>query len=457
MLTLLKRFMDWDIDSNKPSSPMFIALRWKLLPSYLGVMVAILGTFMVTTYHFIANNLYRKFDCQLATLAQAATHNLQAIETDKTVLNRQIIRTIDDDGDLDIPWQDLREDSQSIEWFDARGREIGRAGDRLSNTTSLPNFSRSFKIVQDKDIRSLIIPVYNSQNKTDRHLIGYIRASESTANLSEEIARLVWGLQWGGGIAIVLSTAGGWWLTQQSLQPIEQSFQQLKQFTADASHELRSPLTAIKTSVDVMQSHPERIHPADVKKVEAVASATQQMTRLVEDLLWLARCDGTVVNPPVNSIVLALDELLEDLVEFDLPQARVKGIDLRSQIFQEVWVKGDALLLQRLFSNLLNNALEYTPSGGQIIVELFTFGGWAIVRIHDTGIGLTPEQIQFVFHRFWRADKARIRRSGGLGLGLSIAQTIARQHGGEITVRSQVSRGSCFQIRLPEVRSQSPL
>lgn len=455
MQILLKPFMAWDIDSNKSPSLMFLALRWKLLLSYLGVMVAILGIFTVATYHFVTDNLYRKLDRQLANLAHAASQNFIAIDPEQTVLNRQILRTIDDDGDLDIPWQDLQEDSQSIEWFDSKGRTLGRAGKNLSKNYSFENFSSSLEIVQDSNFRSLTIPVYTSKNPETSQIVGYIRVRESTEELSEEIDRLLWSLQCAGGISIVLSAAGGWWLTRQSVKPIEQSFQQLKQFTADASHELRSPLTAIKTSVEVMQSHPERIHPADAKKIEAMASAAKQMTRLVEDLLWLARSDGTILNQPIESRVISLDELLEDLVEFGLPQAEFKNLDLQSHISQEIWVKGDASLLQRLFSNLLNNARQYTPSGGKIIVELVAISGWAIVRIQDTGIGLTPEQIQLVFQRFWRADKARTRRSGGLGLGLSIAQTIARQHNGEITVNSQVSRGSCFQVRLPEVRSRS--
>jgi hypothetical protein len=241
------------------------------------------------------------------------------------------------------------------------------------------------------------------------------------------------------------------WLTRQAIKPIEQSFEQLKQFTADASHELRSPLTAIKTSVEVMQSHPERIHSADVKKVEDIASATNQMALLVEDLLLLARTDGSRSATAVDWVSVPLDELLEDLVDFLELQAEEKGITLKSDLAVGVFVKGDAGQLRRLFSNLLENALQYTSAGGTVTLSMTKFDRGVTVSVEDTGIGIAPEDLRRVFDRFWRADKARNRREGGSGLGLAIALAIARRHGGEITVTSQVGAGSCFRVRLPAV------
>lgn len=267
--------------------------------------------------------------------------------------------------------------------------------------------------------------------------------------MSEELDRLIWGLGCGGLVAVILSGVGGWWLTRQSLKPIEQSFQQLKQFTADASHELRSPLTAVKTSIEVMMNHPERIHPADVKKLKAIAQASNQMTRLVEDLLLLARIDTTSKTPVVESISIPLDELLEDLVDLLQPQAEAKEITLKLDSSNEVFVKGNANQLKRLFANLLENALQYTLGGGSVKVVIISLERFVVINIEDSGVGIESEHIPLVFHRFWRADKARNRREGGMGLGLAIAQAIAQQHKGEITLSSQVGVGSCFQVRLP--------
>jgi len=191
--------------------------------------------------------------------------------------------------------------------------------------------------------------------------LGYIRASHSIESLEEQLQKLRWGLALGGTVSLILTGLGGMLLTSESLKPIKNSFEQLKKFTADASHELRSPITAIKSSVSVLQNHPERIHPADVKKVAAIASVTDQMTRLVEDLLLLARMGGTVETVTPDKRPVPLDEILEDLLDRAEGEAAAKHIALESQLLAEVWVLADSQQLVRLFSNLIENALQYTP------------------------------------------------------------------------------------------------
>ncbi|MBD2409411.1 two-component sensor histidine kinase [Nostoc calcicola FACHB-389] len=427
---------------------MFQALGRRLLFSYLGVMVTIWGTSTTVVYHFLSYNLYEKLDSEIINLANAASHNLIAAKVDKQAINTQIPRVLDndDDGDLDIPWQDLRENHQGVEWFDVNGILLAKAGNSLPQNSFIANFN----VIQHKKNRSITIPIYlHGLNGGEKKLQGYVRVSESTEELQEELDRILWGFELGGLIVIILSGLGGWWLTRQSLQPIEQSFQQLKQFTADASHELRSPLTIVKTSVEVIMNYPERIHPANVNKLEAISSATNQMTQLVEDLLLLARTDALTNTQVIEWITIPLDELLEDLVEFLEPQAVSQEITLKSEISTEVFIKGEAIQLKRLFSNLLQNALHYTPKGGTVMVSLVKLERLVAINVQDTGIGIAPEHIGLVFNRFWRADQARSQREGGLGLGLAIADAIARTHGGDITVTSEIGVGSCFQVRLP--------
>ncbi|MBP5973025.1 GHKL domain-containing protein [Brasilonema sp. CT11] len=425
---------------------MFQALRWRLLSFYTGIMVAIIGTSTIAVYQFVAYNLHEQIDRELITLADAARHNLEPIKKDPNAINRKLKINFDNDGDLDIPWQDLRESNQSIEWFDADGKLIGKAGKQFS---VLP-FTKSFQIVQQGQLRTLTIPVYPSKvdQRNKQRLQGYVRVSESIDRLSAELNRLLRGLSLGGVISLILTVLGGLWLTRQSLMPIEQSFQRLKQFTADASHELRSPLTVIKTSVEVMQDYPDTV-PANTKKLALIASATNQMTRLVEDLLLLARTDAASPTPASEWLSIPLDELLEDLVDLLQQQAEAKEITLRLDASDEVFVEGDAAQLKRLFSNLLENALQYTPIKGNVNVSIDKQERFVFVRVQDTGIGIAKEHLKLVFQRFWRADQARSRRDGGSGLGLAIAQAIAQRHGGEITISSEVGFGSCFYVRLP--------
>ena len=212
---------------------------------------------------------------------------------------------------------------------------------------------------------------------------------------------------------------------------------------------MRSPLTAIKTSVDVILKHPERIHPKDAKKLAAIASATAQMTYLAEDLLLLARTDAGATTRAREWIPIPLNKVLQDLVELYEPSALAKGITLKSNLLADVSVVGDAAQINRLFSNLLENALQYTPSGGMVVLYLARHNRSAIVSVKDTGVGIALEQQQFVFDRFWRADKARSHRQAGMGLGLAIATAIAKGHGGEINLTSQLGVGTCFRVRLP--------
>ena len=441
--------MAWDTDSIKISKHPFNHLRWRLLLSYLGVMMAIFSSSTLGVYEFFTSSLYAQLDHQLLTLADAGVHGLETVkeryEQDEDEDDQAIVPRLDNDGDLDIPWQNFHQPVQGIEWFDEQGNLLARQGRIFPSVPLVPRLSNdtSGHTVRG-GIRTLTWVV---QEQEDLNIEGYVRVSQSTEVVDEVLVKLRWGMLLGGVITASLIAVGGMWLTDQALKPIEANFNQLKQFTADASHELRSPLTAIKASVDVMLSHPERIHPADVKKVDAIASALKQMSRLVEDLLILARSDQSA--HPSEWVKLPLEELLEDLLELWLPQAEAKGINLRSDRITPVTVQGNAFLLQRLFANLLENALNYTPSGGKVSISLEQEKDWILISIQDTGIGIAPEHLSLIFDRLWRADQARTYRAGGSGLGLAIAKSIVRQHQGRILVTSQLGVGTCFQVLLP--------
>ncbi len=423
---------------------MFQGLRWRLLLSYLTVMAAILSLFGTGVYVFVSRNLYYQLDKKLLTLAQAAAASFTPVKMN----GRQYLNQVDA-----VPWRDIfNRDQQSLEWFDAKGQLLAsRAALELESRLRVGSQTQEEK-QKPRQVRTYTISVFKDGSTPNQpSLEGYIRASQSMEDIQIVQRQLLWGLGMGGVMGLGLVGLGGLWLTQKAVEPIEQSFQQLKQFTADASHELRSPLMAIKASVDVMRNHPERIHPKDAKKLAAIASATDQMSHLSEDLLFLARNDSKVSTPSRDKSIISLNQILQNLLELLEPFAQDKEVTLQSQWLATVSVLGDESQLSRLFCNLLENAIQYTPTKGKVDLILAKTNRFAIVSVKDTGIGIEREQLPFVFDRFWRADKARSRREGGTGLGLAIAAAIAQRHGGKITVTSQVGVGSCFQVRLPAV------
>ena len=403
---------------------MFPGLRWRLLLSYLTVMAAILSIFGAGVYVFFSRSMYSQLDKKLRTLAQAATPSFTQVKAKGSKYVNQVDT---------VPWRDIfNYDSQSLEWFDNQGQLLARRG---AINLALPLELGSWTVPNgqtDVPVRAYTVSVF-TDSSLDRPE-GFIRASQSLEEIDTIKNQLFSVLVFGGMSTLILIGLGGFWLTRKAIEPVEESFSKLQQFTADASHELRGPVTAIKASVDVMQCHPERIHPKDAKKLTAISSATTQMGQLIGDLLFLARTDNANAVPTRKRTKVALDRVLQDIVVLLEPMAQEKNITLKYQLIPHVYAFGDRSELNRLFANLIENALQYTPSGGKVSVSLSKQNRFAFVDVEDSGIGIAPEQIPFVFDRFWRADKARTRREGGTGLGLAIANAIAQNHGGKILI-----------------------
>jgi two-component system, OmpR family, manganese sensing sensor histidine kinase len=408
---------------------MFQKIQRRLLWSNLLVFASILGIFAIAVRTVFAHSLNNQFNDELTALGQGAVGNAEF-----------------DNGHIkiesDFPIQGLIARHQGLQWFDLQGHLIFQQGKSVLN---LPlSIEQNTQFQSDKiRIKAIILPIIGS----DEHkLIGYVRASQSLEEFDENLNKLDWGLGGGIAVALALSSIGGIWLTRQAMHPIEESFQRLKQFTADASHELRSPLMAIKSNAAVALKYPEGMRETDVEKFQAISSATSQMTRLTEDLLFLARNDNVL---PGNWDTVNLNSILSNLLQLYKTQYEAKNIKLKSQFSGNLNLLGDPIQLTRLFANLIENALHYTQSGGVVEIKTSRVSAQLVVSVHDTGMGIAPENIEKVFERFWRADKSRSYNRGGSGLGLAIASAIAHHHGGLITVTSQLDTGTCFTVCLP--------
>jgi signal transduction histidine kinase len=238
----------------------------------------------------------------------------------------------------------------------------------------------------------------------------------------------------------------------QLLERLERLFQTQQRLLADVSHELRTPLTAIRGNVDLMR----RMGDADPESLEIIQEEIERMTRLVGDLLLLARADAGGL--PLEKKKVELDNLLFEVYR----QVRLleKSVAVKVTEVDQVCIMGDVDRLKQLLLNLISNAIKYTPDGGTVDVSLSKNNGWAYLSVADTGTGIPAEDLPYIFDRFYRVDKARARAQsgqGGAGLGLAIAKWIAQAHGGDIDVVSKVGEGTTFTITLPTVVEPKPL
>lgn len=408
---------------------MFRSIRTRLLLSNLMVFALVLGSFVGAVRLVFWRSLQHQLTARLTTLGEGAAASVEVEGSQIKV-----------EDDLNVA--DLRRQQQGLQWFDLQGNLVDEQGDTVLSTPLDPEATVQ---VQDGEpaIQVVTLPIINSD--TDKQ-VGYVRVSQSLEQLNDTLTRLDWGLGIGVLVGLGVSGVGILWMTRQAMEPIEASFQQLKQFTADASHELRSPLMAISSNVEVALKYPEGMRDEDREVFVAIASATNQMTSLTEDLLVLARSDRQ--QSPIKSPI-HLSALLTDLVTLYQPQAQVSGIALTAAIAPDLHLWGDRDQITRALTNLIQNALQYTPEGGQVSVNAQTDHQHIQIMVKDTGIGIAPEQLPNVFERFWRADAARTHDQGGSGLGLAITQAIVQQHGGSISVTSQPEQGSCFTVKLP--------
>lgn len=227
---------------------------------------------------------------------------------------------------------------------------------------------------------------------------------------------------------------------------LDAAFRPQRQFTADASHELRTPLTAMKGQIEVALQRQR--DPAAYRQVlQVVNEEVDRLIRLVGSLLTLARADAGQI--PIAFEAISLPDVVGAAVEQVRPVASERGIELQLVPSTAVTLQADEDLLLQLLLNLLDNAIKYTPAGGQVAVGSNIGAGQVEVWVRDTGIGIASEHLPHLFDRFYRADKARGRAAGGAGLGLAISQWIAEVHGGSISVESAPGKGSTFTIRLP--------
>ncbi|HLO84782.1 MAG TPA: two-component system sensor histidine kinase RppB [Nostocaceae cyanobacterium] len=334
-----------------------------------------------------------------------------------------------------------------VRLFDKSGKLIAIAGfypDGISKTFK-PQVWQTFTDNKKAVYHQISLSLHTQDNRD----WGYIQVGRSRQELDHYLHNVKLILWLGLPLAMIFVGVSSWWLAGLAIQPIYQSYNQMQQFTADAAHELRTPLAALAATVESALKIPNLSNLEIVEIFQTVERQNRRLIQLVNDLLLLARLDQQALPPRKETC--CLHDIVNDLVEELAALAKNSQITLIADIQCDkiIQIIGNEEQLYRLVSNLIINAIQYTLANGKVTVILKLSDNKAVIQVQDTGIGIASAEQSRIFDRFYRVNSDRSRSTGGSGLGLAIAQAIAQAHQGSLEVQSELGKGSIFTIRLP--------
>jgi signal transduction histidine kinase len=408
-------------------------LRVRLTLWYAATFAVILLLLGAGLFVAIGTQVSRRMDVSLAAATAAierATHDLEA--------ERAAGVAADAVEELHIPDRDLY-------LFDANGRPITpqaadawiAAAARAATATG----SNDAQLMMANGQQSRL----HAQRFTGRTGTMYVAlAVGQRPNIREQYAGLIGIFGAAAFAALIMVALGGFLLARQSTVPVERSMEQMRRFMADAAHELRTPVTILRTRTEVALSQP-RDATGDTAAFQAIEREAERLGGIVGDLLTLARADAGERQVVHGS--LYLDDVASQAVGSARTLAERKGVALVVGEFEEAQIAGDAGLVERLVLIVLDNAIKYTPEGGRVRLDVTARDGKRSVIVTDSGIGIPADQLPRIFERFYRGDHARSQAEGA-GLGLPIARWIADLHGARISVGSEPT-GTRVEIDFP--------
>jgi len=453
-----------------------LSIRLKLTAWYIAVLLASLSVLGIAASLAMKKGIERTVDEGLKAQAASIEELMgRVIKRDPTWLSDELREHAE-----------LRTEEDFSQVRDQNGIWIYRS--RLMTKYNVPMPAARVGSAYDFQAGNLPLRVWIEEMSAGENKYR-IQVAAPMDDFYEALERFRWVVLLLSPLLVVLASAGGYWLSRRALSPVDQitraaqdinssnlsrrlivpksgdelqrlsetlngmlerledSFNRITRFTADASHELRTPLALMRTTTEVSLRTSQTV--SDYREAQKeVLDELEKTSSLIEKLMLLARADAGVETLQRGSVNLA--DSLREACNDGRVLAQAKQLRFQENISTStIIVDGDSHALHRLFLILLDNAVKYTPLGGSITVSLNRNGDSAVAEFHDNGIGIASEDLPHIFDRFYRADKARSREFGGVGLGLSIALWVAEAHGGSIEVQSSVDAGSIFRVRIP--------
>jgi heavy metal sensor kinase len=454
-----------------------LSIRLRLTIWYFAVLAVVLSLFGVTAYFAMRNSIHRTMDEELRARMEG--------------VRRLIERTAQEGGEEDLQYElrehsELRAGGALLQVSDTQGKWLYRSASmnryEIPRPETGPPGPFTF-VVKDSPLRVL------SEEVRAGNKFYIVQVAADLGDFYDALHRFGMLLLVSIPIFLMCATAGGYWMSRRALAPVDQitqtarnisvqnlssrlvvpqthdelqrlsetlngmlerleaAFKKIVQFTADASHELRTPVAVMRTRAELSL---RKARSADEYRdtVAQIHSELENTSDLIERLMLLARADSGAETLQLTRVNVT--EIVREACDQGSALAEAKHVVFREQVLDHpVWIRGDSHSLRRLFLILIDNAVKYTPPNGHVEVSLQEINGCVVGEVRDTGIGIGADDLPNVFERFYRADKARSRELGGVGLGLSIGRWIAEAHAGTIEVQSSLGSGSVFQVRLP--------
>ncbi len=468
---------------------MLETVRARLTVWYVSLLAAILVAVIAIIYVLLARAVYVRVDDTLRAVVQIAATSLANDLAEG--------QTIDDAARSTA--SELASRQHLVAIYDGAGRLLGEAGREDDIVIPLPVPD---EIPGSGDIQ--LVTIVETDDLDDRHRLAMLRATvppgieyvivagSSLEPTDEELESLRGILAYVVPLSLVVAGIGGSFLARRSLSPVvamadrarrigvenlgarlpvanprdelgrlaatfnellarlEASVDQQRQFTADASHELRTPVTIVRTAARVALQQPTRTDAEYRETLDLIEQEAIRLSRIVDDMFTLTRADtGTY---PVRLTPMYLDEVVDDAVRAARVVATTRGVAIEASCVRPAPFTGDEDLIRRLITNVLDNAIRFTPAGSAVRVALDRSARRYALSVTDQGPGIPPEAHHRIFERFYRVDAARAQRGtadGGAGLGLALARWIAQVHDGDITLAASSRLGSTFVVTLP--------
>jgi two-component system, OmpR family, manganese sensing sensor histidine kinase len=432
---------------------MFQATRRRLALWYTTVTAILLLLFASGVYAYVRSTLVERVDDTLNHVVEIVERSL-ILEPISTGPQQRLLTAtgVVPSPTLSVNVTDSFRNSEEaseddhidLEWFSPAGELLWTTFARPHEIALHVNPQGETVTLRDGIVLRQITQRVQSAPRSGSQLLGYLRVSHPWFEVSKPSRQLIVDLALGISAMLIAVAAIGWLLSGLAIAPVIEAYQQLKQFTADASHELRNPIAVIQTNVQVALTESDAQFQRS--QLEVIERLTRRLGRLVDDLLFLARQESGLLPPRREAV--ELNALLTEVVEEQQAIAQEKSLTLSYQASDEAVIQGDRHQLTRLFTNLIANAIQYTPAGN-IDISLSASASQIDIAVKDSGMGILAKDLSRIFDRFYRVDPARSRSAGGSGLGLAIAKVITDAHHGQIALTSSPDQGTTAIVTLP--------